>query len=166
MKREEVAEILNERKKMKLRIIIQSIIIGLGVGILIVINRIMAHNFFNGFKELYVKASENVVYSLSLILFIALVGLVVGFMVKKEPMISGSGIPQVKGRVINKIKFNWLRVLVLKFIGGVMALSVGLSVGREGPSVQLGAALGEGISEKFNKRFPVKKEFLITAGAS
>lgn len=166
MDRENVKEILEERKRMKIRLIVQSIFVGLIVGLVIVINRVLIHKFLGLFTKLYGKANESIVGSILVVILVSLIGLLVGYMVKREPMISGSGIPQVKGRVINKIKFNWLRVFVLKFIGGVLSLSVGLSVGREGPSVQLGAAVGEGIADKFNKKYPVKKEFLITAGAS
>ena len=34
-----------------------------------------------------------------------------------------------------------------KFVGGLICLCAGLSVGREGPSVQMGACVGEGVSK-------------------
>lgn len=78
-------------------------------------------------------------------LALALGGYIVGLFLKLEPMIGGSGIPQVEGILIGKMKFNWLRVLVFKFIGGIISLGSGLSLGREGPSVQLGSAAGLGV---------------------
>lgn len=85
-------------------------------------------------------------------------------LVASEPLISGSGIPQIKGILIGKIQMNWLRVLLCKFIGGFIAIGAGLSLGREGPSVQLGAAIGQGISEK-SKAKETESKFLLISGA-
>ncbi|MBC3887837.1 ClC family H(+)/Cl(-) exchange transporter [Acetobacterium paludosum] len=96
---------------------------------------------------------------------LALMGLVVGLLVKWEPMIAGSGIPQVEGELQGYFKVNWLRVIVGKVIGGIICMFGGLSLGREGPSVQLGAMGGKGFSKIF-KRINIEERYLITCGAS
>ena len=78
-----------------------------------------------------------------------LLAVLVGWLVKWEPMISGSGIPQVEGEVLGKLSQNWKRVLPAKFAGGFLCLLGGLSLGREGPSIQLGAMGGQGVSRFF-----------------
>ncbi|WP_411170177.1 chloride channel protein [Clostridium sp. MB05] len=166
MEDEKIKDILLQRKNMKFRLIIEGIIIGLITGGVIVLNRIAIKKSYGVFNKLYLWGNKGLINSLLVIIVLAIIGIIVGIMVKKEGMISGSGIPQVKGRVINKLKMNWLRILIYKFLGGVLALSAGLSLGREGPSVQIGASIGEGVAEKTYKKIPVKKEFLITAGAS
>lgn len=60
---------------------------------------------------------------------------------------------------------NWWKVVLGKFIGGVLSIGAGLSLGREGPSVQLGAAIGQGIS-RLLKRVKIEENYLLTAGAS
>jgi H+/Cl- antiporter ClcA len=166
LEEENIKDILIKRKNMKFRLIIQGIIIGLITGGIIVLNRIFIKKLSSIFLDLYLWGNKGLINTILVIIILALVGILVGFMSKRENMISGSGIPQVKGRVINKLKMNWFRILIYKFAGGVLALSAGLSLGREGPSVQIGASIGEGIAESTYKKMPVKKEFLITAGAS
>lgn len=156
---------LKRLEKLKYRLILDSLIVGIVVGIIIVIHRIILSTLSPVFINFYEKASEN--YVLIPILFIILIalGFVVGKMVDKEPMISGSGIPQVEGILTRNLKQNWFNVLVYKFIGGLICLVAGLSLGREGPSVQMGACMGEGISDK-TKKLDNEKKYLITSGAS
>ena len=94
-----------------------------------------------------------------------LLALIVGRLVKWEPMISGSGIPQVEGEVLGKLKEDWKRVLPAKFIGGFLCLFGGLSLGREGPSIQLGAMGGQGVSRLLD-RGKTEERYLMTCGAS
>ena len=164
-KTDRIDVMLKRLEKLKYRLILDSLIVGIVVGIIIVIHRIILSTLSPVFINFYKKASEN--YILIPILFIILIvlGFAVGRMVKKEPMISGSGIPQVEGILTRNLKQNWLNVLVYKFIGGLICLGAGLSLGREGPSVQMGACIGEGISEK-TKKLDNEKKYLITSGAS
>lgn len=90
---------------------------------------------------------------------------IVGRLVKWEPMISGSGIPQVEGEVSGRLSQNWKRVLPAKFAGGFLCMLGGLSLGREGPSIQLGAMVGQGISRALG-RGKREEKFLMTCGAS
>lgn len=94
-----------------------------------------------------------------------LIGIAVQFMLSKYPMISGSGIPQVNGLLQKKVGFNWFPELICKFVGGVLAIGTGMSLGREGPSIHLGALIGDGIN-KLSKRASVEEKYLVTCGAS
>jgi len=55
-------------------------------------------------------------------------------------------------------------VLPVKFVGGVLALGAGLALGREGPTVQMAAAIGEGWARVFKLR-PGDHRALLAAGA-
>lgn len=84
---------------------------------------------------------------------------------KHEPMAGGSGIPQVKGVILGLMRFNWFRILYVKLAAGVIGLGAGLSLGREGPSIQLGAVTAQGVS-RFLGRSRMEERYLITSGAS
>ena len=98
-------------------------------------------------------------------LILAALAWIVGKLVKWEPMISGSGIPQVEGEIAGRLSQIWKRVLPAKFAGGFLCMLGGLSLGREGPSIQLGAMAGQGISRALG-RGKREEKFLMTCGAS
>ena len=52
-----------------------------------------------------------------------------------------------------------------KFIGGILAISPGLFLGREGPSIQLGAVVGQGYSQ-WRQSAKSEEKILISSGAS
>jgi CIC family chloride channel protein len=61
------------------------------------------------------------------------------------PETSGSGIPLVEAALHRDRDLKWPRVLWVKFTGGVLAIGGGLTLGREGPTVLMGAALGRAL---------------------
>jgi CIC family chloride channel protein len=72
------------------------------------------------------------------------VGCLVGWMVLRfAPDAPGSGIPHVKGVLLHIRPMKWKGLLPVKFLGGALSIGSGLSLGREGPTVQMGAALGK-----------------------
>jgi CIC family chloride channel protein len=58
------------------------------------------------------------------------------------PEATGSGIPHVKAAVLHLRRVRPVKLILVKFFAGVLALGAGLSLGREGPTVHLGAATG------------------------
>ncbi|MDR3167978.1 MAG: ClC family H(+)/Cl(-) exchange transporter, partial [Treponema sp.] len=98
------------------------------------------------------------------LLALVLTGLFLGWTMKKRPMIRGSGIPQIKGALLGQMKLDWAPELPLKLITGILGLGAGLSLGREGPSIQIGAYVGKGVLSIF-RRPRREGQFLIT-GAS
>ena len=98
-----------------------------------------------------------------LVLFI--LACIVGRLVKYESFISGSGIPQVEGEMAGKLNQVWWRVLPAKFLGGFLSLFAGLSLGREGPSIQIGAMAGKAVSKALDRE-KTEEKYLLTCGAS
>ncbi len=100
-------------------------------------------------------------------LFIALagLGLLVGALAQRYKAIGGSGIPHVKGVIQGYFKNSWFSTLVAKFAGGALGILAGLSLGREGPSIQLGACIAQGLGHKFGDT-RTERKILIASGAS
>ena len=80
------------------------------------------------------------------------------------PEASGSGIPHLEAVLHRFRDLNWKRVLPVKFLGGVVAIGSGLALGREGPTVQMGGAVGDAVSRalKVSER---ERLTLTSAGA-
>jgi chloride channel protein, CIC family len=71
----------------------------------------------------------------------------VGLTRKIAPEASGSGIPHLEAVLHRLRSLDWKRVLPVKLVGGVVAIGSGLTLGREGPSVQMGGAIGAAVSD-------------------
>ncbi len=62
---------------------------------------------------------------------------------QKDEHIKGSGIPVIYGLLDKKFKVNWKKTLPLKFFTSMATVGSGLTLGREGPSVQIGGLVGQ-----------------------
>ena len=102
--------------------------------------------------------------SLGILALLLAVAALLTALVKYEPMASGSGIPQVKAIIMGLMKMRWLRIIWVKIVGGVAGIGYGLSLGREGPSIQIGAACAQGLSRLLG-RTRMEERYLITSGA-
>lgn len=80
------------------------------------------------------------------------------------PETAGSGIPHLELVLHRHRTLNWKRVLPLKFIGGTLAIGSGMALGREGPTVQMGGAVGTGVARGL-KRGKHEELILSAAGA-
>ncbi len=149
-------------KRNRLRLIFFSLLTGIFTGCVV-----SGYNFLLKYavivrNNLIEKSNISIFF---IILLFVLMACFIQYTIKKFPMISGSGIPQVMGLIQNKFKFNWLPELIFKFFSGLLAIFLGFSMGREGPSIHLGALVGEGIN-KVTKRKEIEKKYLITCGSS
>lgn len=84
---------------------------------------------------------------------------------KKIPNLRGGGIPTSIGILRGIISFQWLRNLI-----GVCGLSltsflIGVPLGNEGPSVQIGTAIGRGTVSLLGKKRRAWDRYSMTGGA-
>ena len=91
--------------------------------------------------------------------------LVAAWLVRRySPYASGSGIPQVEAVLSGELPEPPFRIIPVKFVGGVLAIGAGLALGREGPSVHMGATMAHLIGKLFGRNWPDCR-VLLAAGA-
>lgn len=168
-KTDNLLEILVDKRRFSLRLLLEGLAVGLGAGISISVFRyllagseILRPVIYHNLREALADGQWQwlALYILSFIIIAYLLKLIVA----REPMCTGSGIPQIKGILQGDMSMRWFSVLWSKIIGGVLAIGAGMSLGREGPSVQIGACVGQGLSQT-SRRTRFESRILMTAGA-
>jgi CIC family chloride channel protein len=81
-----------------------------------------------------------------------------------SPLASGSGIPQVEAALEGEAQRASPHLIPVKFFGGVLSIGAGLALGREGPSVQMGASAANLVGDTFQRNWPDCR-VLVAAGA-
>src|SRR5262249_29334954 len=66
-----------------------------------------------------------------------------------SPLASGSGIPHIEAVLSGELPPAPYPLIPVKFVGGVLAIGSGLALGREGPSVQMGASTAHLVGKLF-----------------
>jgi CIC family chloride channel protein len=91
-------------------------------------------------------------------------GLAVGLVSRLAPEAAGSGIPHLKAGLYWLRSMRWQTIVPVKFFGGVIGIGSGLALGREGPTVQMGGAVGAAVAHWLRVN-PRERQTLIAAGA-
>src|SRR5262245_8769721 len=68
-----------------------------------------------------------------------------------SPQAEGSGIPNVEAVARGELPAAPYRLVPVKFFGGLLAIGSGLALGREGPSVQMGASTAHLVGKLFHR---------------
>ncbi|MDO5717304.1 MAG: chloride channel protein, partial [Tissierellia bacterium] len=121
-------------------------------------------SMMNHYRELFYSSKE-ISTTVFLVVSLIVVIFILDGLLKWAPLSGGSGIPQIHGEVMGVFKMEAFPTFVSKIIGGSLGNFAGFSLGREGPSIQIGGALAKFLA-KILKRDNDHTKFMITAGAS
>lgn len=152
-------------KSFKWEIAFKSLLAGTAAGLLAVVYRIATEKGTEFAVHIFSYLKIHPLMILVCALIAAAVGLFIAWLIKLEPMASGGGVPQVEGVILYGMKMKWYTVIAVRYIAGILGSLFGLSFGPEGPSIQLGAAVNQGLSKKICKT-KIGENSLVTAGAA
>ncbi|HEX4120187.1 MAG TPA: chloride channel protein [Verrucomicrobiae bacterium] len=128
------------------RTLLASCAYGLGAGLAAVV-------FQSTISELYdmglvrLSHQSKLTFALGSLAILLVSSLIVGILLSGYcPEAAGSGIPQLKLAFWKDFGTVPWRIAWVKFVAGVVSIAGGASMGREGPSVQLGGALASNLA--------------------
>ncbi|MFT8836253.1 chloride channel protein [Liquorilactobacillus satsumensis] len=156
---------MKERDLIRIRAVFRGVIVGSLVGLVVSAFRYTISELLVFWKFCYHLAGTSV-YDACLVVFgLLCLTWIIGLFITHEKHIMGSGIPEVELQLVDRLQLNPVSVLISKFIAGSLALGTGGFLGREGPSVQLGAAVGQIYAEKI-KVSKADWRLLVATGAA
>lgn len=93
-------------------------------------------------------------------------GIISAFAVKFLGIAKGGGIPTAVALVRGLIEFRWLRSIFATFTSALVTFFAGIPLGNEGPSVQMGTAIGRGTVKLFSSKKAAWDRYIMTGGAA
>lgn len=162
--KKDIPSTIRRAERFQVLLIGEGILVGGIGGLVVLLYRILLGNAGVWTQQVLEFVGDHPLRIAGWFLVLVVLALIVARLVDYEPLISGSGIPQMEGEMAGKLSQVWWKVLPAKFIGGFLCIFGGLALGREGPSIQLGSMVGKGIS-RFLDRGKTEERFLLTCGA-
>ena len=100
-----------------------------------------------------------------LIVGMALVGGLAAIILNYAPEARGGGIPTAITILRGIVPFHWIKSILSVFGSAMLTYFCGVPLGNEGPSVQMGTAVGRGTVALFAKKHPAWDRYIMTGGA-
>lgn len=142
-----------------------SVITGAATGALIFFFKAVSSKIISLSGEIYSFVREKPFFLPCLLLGAALLGLLASFILKKSRNCRGGGIPTSVALLRGLIPFNWLHSIFHLFASTILTFFCGVPLGSEGPSVQMGTAVGRGTVRIFAKKNQAWDRYIMTGGA-
>ncbi|MCF6312143.1 MAG: H(+)/Cl(-) exchange transporter ClcA [Verrucomicrobiales bacterium] len=167
-RREIALEIADERnaRRLRKRLLPRALLVGVIAGLIATVFRYSLH-WLGEWRTQWIEESSqagNWTVLMPVMLASMGAGLSVWLVRTWSPAAAGSGIPQLKGVLLHLRRMNWLSLILVKFVGGLLAMGSGLALGREGPMVQMGGATGKMVGRLLGMT-KAERFILIAAGA-
>ncbi len=142
-----------------------SLITGAGTGCIIFLFKVASSYALNASAEIYSFVRANPIWLPCLIAGVTLIGLISALILKNEHNCRGGGIPTSVAILRGLIDFRWLKSIFFLFASALLTFFGGVPLGNEGPSVQMGTAVGRGTVRLFAKKHAAWDRYIMTGGA-
>jgi H+/Cl- antiporter ClcA len=155
---------IRKAERPKYLILFEALLTGVITGLLIAVLRISITKSEGLRDVLLEKIQGRPGLTAAAVLLLAGLFIAECLILRAEPLSSSSGIPQIKAELMGEMRQRWYTVIPAKFFSTVISIGAGLSLGREGPSVQLGGMSGKFVSHMF-KGGNTDVKMMISCGA-
>ena len=145
--------------------ILLSAITGIFTGVMIFAFKVSSGFVIEKSAEIYGFIRSDYTRLLWFVPAICCLGVIAGVILKYSPHCRGGGIPTAVSILRGLIHFNWIRSVFFVFISSLITYAAGVPLGNEGPSVQIGTALGKGTVRLFAKKQKAWDRYVMTGGA-
>lgn len=152
-------------RRLQTSLLAEGALVGLAAGTVIALYRLALSHAEGLLRAITGAAAGSPALMAGWFAVLAAVLLAVSALLRLVPDTLGSGIPQIDAEVMGRLDMPWARVVLAKFTEGTLLAFAGLSLGREGPSVQLGGMAGKGVSRSL-RRGRGEERILVTCGAA
>ena len=147
--------------------IIFSAITGLFSALLITLFKVAAEWVIHLSLSLYEAVRTNPAWIPALIIGAALIGVLASLILSVSHSCKGGCIPTSVAAIQGIFSFRWFSGVVLLPVSALLSFLVGLPLGTEGPCVQMGTAVGDGVMKGFGKeKHSGWRRYIMTGGAS
>lgn len=150
-----------------LNLVFQGVIVGLIAGVIVSCFRWIIDHTLQLLFWWYPYLESHLGYVLVYALFLVAISWLLGKTLKYDlTNLVGSGVPQVEAILLGQNSYAPWQILWRKFVGGLLAICPGLFLGREGPCIQMGACVGQGLAADVFKTSKKDQQTLLLAGVA
>lgn len=147
--------------------VVFSAIVGALTGALVFAFRVISEEVIHLSERIYTFAHANAWAVPLVVLGAVLIALLVSLVLLYSPQARGGGIPTAVALMRGLITFQWLRNIIFVFTSALFSYLCGIPLGNdEGPAVQMGAAVGSGVTRCLTMRHRGWERYLMTGGAT
>ena len=150
--------------KNAIQLVLVGSVTGFFAGVAVSLYNICATYAFMGATNVYDFVRQNPAFIPLLLVALIFGAFLLSAITRLVPMVKGSGIPQTEGATRGVVRFKWWRDSTTMFAVSLLSIFMGLSAGAEGPSVHIGATMGDGVSA-VSRRNQMIRRYQITGGA-
>lgn len=144
-----------------------SILTGVVSSVIITAFKIGAGFIVGVSDDMYSFTRANPVWLPAIIVGAMLLGFIMSLIVSYSHSCRGGGIPTSIAAIRGIDRMNWIKSIILLPISALISFLVGVPLGTEGPCVQMGTAVGDGVVKCAGKnKYKGWRRYMMSGGAS